>query len=144
MMSLFSYCLRANCRSALFDFYVDAFKARLMLSSRSRTVENLKRLTQFQLRPLHNFDFYVPIYKYQPHAITLAISANIHATKTHFYLIYSCNDHYNIFARKSCASCLKNNKGSFGVQQPVRTHLQRYPLFQCVLKKDQYPSSPKF
>ena len=85
-MSLFSYCLRANCRSALFDFYVDAFKARLMLSSRSRTVENLKTLTQFQLRPLHNFYLDVPIYIYQIHAISLG--ANICHENT-IYLIHS-------------------------------------------------------
>ena len=108
MMSLFSYCLRANCRSAMFDFYVDAFKACLMLSSRSRTVENLKRLTQFQLRPLHNFYLDVPIYIYiRPMQFPWAETS---ATKTQFYLIHSCNDHYNTFARKSGASCLKGNK----------------------------------
>ena len=106
-MSLFSNCLRANCRSAMFDFYVDAFKARLMLSSRSRAVENLKRLTQFQLRPLHNFYLDVPIYIYISDPCNFP--GRKHMPRKHNLSHSFRNDHYNIFARKSGSRCLKGN-----------------------------------
>ena len=60
---------------------------------------------------------------------TLYTQTKILCHKRRFKLFHSFND-LNIFGCKSCASCSEmNSKGYSDFKQPIRVHLQGYPLY---------------